>query len=91
MKSILNFIAESANELYKNSTYRDEPDVWMIAEKDKGDRYYYIHFFSIKKEAIENLSLATDKAEVLAAKVNKTGDYEQQTIDGNNYIFAKIL
>lgn len=91
MKSILNFINESANELYVNSTYKAEPDIWMIGEKEEGDRYFYIHFFSIKKEAIENLSRATDKAESLAAKVNKTGDYEQQTINGTNYVFAKIL
>lgn len=65
----------------------------MTAEKDKGDKYYRIYFFSTKEEAIKNLSYSTDKdkAETIAAKVNKTGDYEQQTIDGNNYVFAKIL
>lgn len=90
MKSILNFINESANELYMNSTYKTESPVWMIGEEDESGEYY-IHFFSTKKDAIKNLSYATNKAETLASKVNKTGDYVKQIIGATEYIFAKIL
>lgn len=92
MKSIFNFITEGANELYMNSSYWAEPDIWMVGEEDESGKYY-IHFFSTKKEAIKNLSYATDKdkAETIAAKVNKTGDYEQKIIGLTNYVFAKIL
>lgn len=92
MKSILNFITEGANELYMNSSYWAEPDIWMVGEEDESGKYY-IHFFSTKKEAIKNLSYAIDKekVETIAAKVNKTGDYEQKIIGLTNYVFAKIL
>lgn len=92
MKSILNFITESANELYLNQCYlADESNIWMVNEKDEPGKYNYIHFFNDKKDAIKYLSRATDKAESLASKVNKTGDFVQQSIDSTNYIFAKII
>lgn len=92
MKSILNFITESANELYLNASYiTDDADIWMVNEKDEPGKYNYIHFFNDKKDAIKYLSRATDKAESLASKVNKTGDFVQQSIDSTNYIFAKII
>ena len=92
MKSILNFITESPNELRLNQCYlADERNIWMVNEKDENGLYNYIHFFNDKKDAIKYLSSATDKAESLASKVNKTGDYEQQIIGTTNYVFAKIL
>lgn len=90
MKNIINFITEGANELYMNASYKAEPSIWMVGEEDESGEYY-IHFFRNKKDAIKSLFYSTDKAESLASKVNKTGDYEQQIIGATNYVFAKIL
>ena len=93
MKSILNFITESATTLEPDSTYQfGYSNLWMSGYYDEQRRKYFIQFCTTKEDAIQNLAyIIKDKAKTLAAKVNKTGDYAEETIDSEKYVFAKIL